>query len=340
MATTQQLRESYPELISRWPTSSTDPRCDYSKAVPVTFLCSSQISPSRRITLKVHPATRQIWRAFAAVLLHHDYEFRETAGGTVSCRKITGGSRTSLHAHGIAADWNPSKNRYRISTALIQWGKQTDMPPAMVRAIESIKLTNGLHPLEWGGRWSNIKDPMHYELDQLQSRLAPVNLSSLPAGAWSAYLAFEKGSPLPPEGEEEMLYGLDIGKPGDPSPADAPAHRVLQAFLVRQGQDIGAWGPHGDGVDGRPGDDTRAGLHRWKVSAGITPDTSAGDGKIGDYELAAIYAAGGSASAVDQTARAAAASADQKATAARTVADRADAGQTRANQTLDKIRSE
>lgn len=338
MATTQQIRESYPDFITRWPTSSSGPRCDFSSAVPVLFPASASISSTGRIALRVHPATRQIWRAMGAVLLHYGYEFRETAGGTLSCRRITGGSRTTLHAHGVAGDWNPSKNRYRISSGVIQWGKHTDMPSAMVRAIEAIRMTNGRHPLEWGGRWWNIKDPMHYQLDQTKANLAPVNLASLPAGAWAKYLAFEKGAPLP-EGEE-MLYGLDIGKTGDPSLSDSPAHRVLQAFLVAQGQDLGEWGPHGDGVDGAPGDDTRAGLHRWKISVGVDSSRSAGEGKIGHYEMAAIYAAGGAAAAVDQTARNAAEAADKKARAARTVAGRAEDSAARANATLDKIRSE
>lgn len=95
-----------------------------------------------------------------------------------------------------------------------------------------------------------------------------------------------------PTGGVHVLHGIDIGKTGDPSVGPKPEYGVLQAFLIRQGQDIGAWGPNKDGVDRRPGDDTRAGLRRWKISAGITSALSAGEGKIGDYEMAAIYSAG------------------------------------------------
>lgn len=99
----------------------------------------------------------------------------------------------------------------------------------------------------------------------------------------------------PTGGTEEMLFGIDIGKTGDPSKGPAEEYGVLQAFLVGQGHDLGEWGPNGDGVDERPGDDTRRALHAWKISAGVTPATSAGEGKIGTYEMAAIYAAGGAA---------------------------------------------
>lgn len=97
-------------------------------------------------------------------------------------------------------------------------------------------------------------------------------------------------------GEELVLYGMDIGKVGDASLPEKPEYGVLQAFLVRQGFNLGAWGPNKDGVDRKPGDDTRKGLHAWKTKVGITSALSAGEGKIGDYEMAAIYAAGGATS--------------------------------------------
>jgi hypothetical protein len=335
MVTTSTLRREYPDLI----VSYSGPRCNYSSTVPVVFLAGGSAYPSGRVVLRVHPLARQAFRAQAAVMLAHGYAFRETAGGTLACRYIGGTTSTSLHAHGIAKDDNPSKNRYRVQTGPVQLGRQTDMPSAMIRDLEALRTVSGHRLLQWGGRWTNIKDPMHWELDCYRSQLKTgVNLATLPAGAWSRYLAFENGQQ---QTGEEMLYGLDIGSAGEPSLPDAPAHRVLQAFLVRQGQDLGAWGPHGDGVDGKPGDDTRAGLHRWKLAVGITAETSAGDGKVGDYEMAAIYAAGGAAGAsTDQVARDMAASADKKASAARTVANRAEAGANRANATLDKVRSE
>lgn len=335
MVTSRTLRREYPDTITNWSV----PRCDFSDTVPVVFYAGGPNYPDGRVVLRVLKVARQAFRAQAAVMLHHGYTFRETAGGTLNCRFIGGTSVVSNHALGIAKDDNPSKNRYRVQVGPVQFGKQTDMPAAMVRDLEALRTVSGHRLLQWGGRWSNIKDPMHWELECLRANLRTgVNLATLPPGAWTAYLAFEKGSPATIG--EEVLYGLDIGTTGKPSLGDAPAHRVLQAFLVRQGQDIGEWGPNGDGVDGRPGDDTRAGLHRWKISAGVTAELSAGEGKIGDYEMAAIYAAGGASGTIDQAARDAAADAAKKADGARTVANRAEDKADRANRSLDKIRSE
>lgn len=325
-------RREYDDLI----VSFSGPRCDYSTTQVVTVPFPAAGTYDGRVNLRVLRVGRQAFRALAAIMLHYGYTFDETAGGTLNCRYIGGTTSTSFHAHGIAGDWNPSRNRYRRYVGTIQWGKQTDMPKAMVRAIESVRTVSGHPVFEWGGRWWNIKDPMHYELDVYRSRLTTgINLSTLPPGAWSAFLAFEKGAGIPPTQGEEMLYGLDIGKTGDPSKSDGnPGYRVLQAFLARQGFDIGEWGPNDDGVDGVPGDDSRRGLHNWKVANGITSALSAGEGKIGDYEMAAVYASGGtSGDTVDSQAR-------KQAQAARNVANAALDGATRANKTLDKIRSE
>ena len=203
MVSTAALRRSYPEFITRWPTADSPPRCNFRSAVTVVFLAAAPDYPAGVVVLRVHPATVQIWRVVAAVQLAYRYPFTAKAGGTLRCRRITGGTGTTLHAHGIAKDDNPARNRYRRRVGVIQWGRETDMPRAMVRAIEALKLTNGLHPIEWGGRWWNVKDPMHFEVDVLQSRLSPVNLATLPAGAWRRYLAFEATHHQPTDGSQE-----------------------------------------------------------------------------------------------------------------------------------------
>jgi len=62
---------------------------------------------------------------------------------------------------------------------------------------------------------------------------------------------------------------------------------------VAEGYDLGNFGPHGDGVDGSAGNVTRSAFHTWKIDHGITTGTSAGGGKVGDYEAAAMLAGGG-----------------------------------------------
>lgn len=178
MATSQQLRNWYPELVvgnvdSRWNVTSTRPKCDYTKCVKVPFLADRSIWPSGTVALNFHPAAAEAFHALSTVFQAYNYAFREHAGGSVSCRKITGGTRTSLHAHGVAMDINPSKNAYRKTAlrGLIQWGRQTDMPKAMINDIEAIKTRSGARVFLWGGRWNTIKDPMHFQINVPQTVL-------------------------------------------------------------------------------------------------------------------------------------------------------------------------
>jgi len=324
------LRREYSDLI----TSFTGPRCDYSagKTTVVYFLASGPSYPSGRVGLRVANVAAQAFRALAAVMLYYGYGFEETAGGTLNCRYIGGTTTTSFHAHGTAGDYNPSRNRYRKAAGLIQWGRQTDMPKAMVEAIEAIKAISGHTVFEWGGRWWNVKDPMHYELDIYRAHLTTgINLATLPAGAWSRYKAWLAGTTTPPTGGIDPMLGLDIGKTGDPV-VESVEVGTLQKLLIDRGEDLGDWGPNGDGVDGRAGDDTRAALHRWKISVGITSATSGGEGRIGPYEYAAFNSPAAAAT-VDAEAR-------KQAQAARSIADSAKSDAKRANDTLNKIRSE
>ena len=307
---TAKLRVSYPELV----VDPRIPRCDFAHAVPVPFLAEGKPWPKGAVQLRVHPKTRQIWRAVAATMHYFGYPFREQAGGSVVCRRITGGTGTTLHAHGIAVDWNPSKNAYRKSWGVIQWGRQTDMPAAMVRAIEAITLTNGRHPVQWGGRWTNTKDPMHYQVAVLADQLAPVNLASLPRGAWAGYLAWTGEAPTR---KGDPMLGHSIGRTTDPVGPSTPETATLQVMLTDRGF-------YGGAIDGIGGPITRQALLDWKKAVGITPAVSGGEGRIGPWEYAAFHrpVPGG----VDQVARDAAA--------------RASAEAKRANVTLDKIRSE
>lgn len=207
------------------------------------------------------------------------YNFRKITGTSKPC---TCAELGGCSGHGIfgAVDIDPRQNPY-LRTRTFRWS-DTKFTPAQIAAVEAIRNTRGEQWWFWGARWNTIKDYMHFE-PNIDPRSTAVDWSTVP------------GTPV--IGEEEMLYGLDIGKTGDDSLPDQPAHRVLQAFLVRQGQNLGTWGPNRDGVDGRPGDDTRRGLHNWKISVGVTAALSAGEGKVGDYEMAAIYASGAAAAA-------------------------------------------
>ena len=191
MATSQQMRTMYPEHIVKWPTSSKNPVCSYSGTVLVRFLAVGPSYPRGFINLKFHAAIAPWARAIASVMLYYGYAFEETAGGTVNCRKITGLSwRTSLHAHAVALDINPSKNKYRVSVGLIQFGKMTDMPKVMITAIESILTLAGLKTSQWGGRWWNVKDPMHFQPSKCTRTELELGIDVATVEGWNAYLVW------------------------------------------------------------------------------------------------------------------------------------------------------
>lgn len=238
MASSSQMRAWYPELVV-----STNPiRCNYSSTKTVKFLAGGPDYPKGYIWLRFHPATVEWAQAVAAVMFHHGYAFEEKAGGSLSCRPITGGTRTSLHAHGVALDINPSRNRYRHQVGPIQWGRHTDMPKALVNDLENIRTNNGKRITEWGGRWINIKDPMHYQCSKCSRAdlQTGINYSTVPGiddyRAW-ADLEMEEDVVLKrgDQGPLVLWYqamlnyaGADLVKDGDFGPATEAAVKVEQ----------------------------------------------------------------------------------------------------------------
>jgi hypothetical protein len=96
-------------------------------------------------------------RALDAALKLHDYRTRRVDTGAYNCRRITNGQGWSLHAYGTAVDLNWQSNPY--GPRLI-----TDMPPAMVADIKSVRTRNGKRVWRWGGDYSGNKDAMHFEI--------------------------------------------------------------------------------------------------------------------------------------------------------------------------------
>ena len=107
-----------------------------------------------RIT--VDRVTVPIWRAVESILAKYRYTIRRSDTGAYNCRQITGGSGYSLHAYGIATDINWQSNPY--SSRLI-----TDFPPGAIREIEALNVA-GRPVLRWGGRYSGMRDSMHFEV--------------------------------------------------------------------------------------------------------------------------------------------------------------------------------
>lgn len=220
----QQMRHQYPEMIvggvdSNWVVEGRRPKCDYSTCKRFVLLAGGPYSAGF-IRLKFHPAAIDWARAMAAILLFHNYSFDESAGGSISCRKITGSSRTSLHAHAIAFDINPSRNRYTrtIGGGLIQWGRQTDMSKAMIADMEAVRTKNGKRVTQWGGRWWNIKDAMHFEPTRCERSDLETGIDFSTVKGWREYVAWtmdpgtiDPGIPTIANRELQMQLPLRIG---------------------------------------------------------------------------------------------------------------------------------
>lgn len=145
MRTTEQLRRAW------------TPACRLNPSVRFAFWTGVAVLVDGRIV----PALA----ALDDILL--EYRYGPLAGQTwgYNCRKITGGVGYSLHAYGIAVDVNSLANPY--GPRLV-----TDMPPAMIEAIEGIRTAKGLPVWRWGGRYSGNKDAMHFEIVASPAELA------------------------------------------------------------------------------------------------------------------------------------------------------------------------
>ncbi len=133
------------------------PACKLRPHARFTFWSGVPVTVDGRIV----PALREL----DACLRRHGYRPKEGQTWGYNCRKITGGSGYSLHAYGIAIDINSLANPY--GRRLV-----TDMPTAMVQEIEAIRTKGGHRVWGWGGRYSNNKDAMHFEVVASPAELA------------------------------------------------------------------------------------------------------------------------------------------------------------------------
>ncbi len=170
MATTQQMREAYPEPVVGT-TASGDPRCDHSVGVRVRF--PSTLHEDGEVAWLVHPAQVDAWKAFAAVMRSVGYPIRDPDSGTANCRNIEAKpfGVTSLHAHLSAIDLNPATNG----------GTRTDQPEALQRGLAAIRTRGGVRVFR------NLPDDrMHWQIDCLPADLA---MGIAPSGVPSAAAA-------------------------------------------------------------------------------------------------------------------------------------------------------
>jgi hypothetical protein len=95
-----------------------------------------------------------------------DKKFLYPIGGTYACRRVAGGTQTSMHAWGAAIDINTAYSNYW------RWQKSSSETPAYVNRIPpEIVAIFERHGFIWGGKWSHF-DTMHFEYrpELLQAR--------------------------------------------------------------------------------------------------------------------------------------------------------------------------
>lgn len=155
--------------------------------------------------ITVRSACAPAFRRLDSIMQKWDYKTERHHTGAYNCRQITGGTNWSLHAYGIAADYNWQRNPY--GPTLI-----TDMPMGMVEEIEALRTNSGQRVFRWGGRYSRNKDAMHYEIFCSPADLATGIKSS---GTTDPVTPQPPQPDLPNEEEEEMylIRNNDAGSP-------------------------------------------------------------------------------------------------------------------------------
>lgn len=113
----------------------------------------------------VNVECKPAFEALHTVMQAHNYQLRRADTGAMNCRPITGGTGYSLHAFGIAGDYNWKTNPY--GPRLV-----TDMDGAMIDDVYKIRTNNGVQVFRWGGYYAGQKDAMHFEVVCSRGNLA------------------------------------------------------------------------------------------------------------------------------------------------------------------------
>lgn len=113
---------------------------------------------------RVCPPTVEAWQVFDQVLRLSG--FTASSIGYYNCRRISGSTKMSLHAFGLAGDFDPFAlgNGFYKGWSKFSWSRTT-FTPAQVAHLEKIRTNNGKKVFRWGGWWTTSRDYMHWEID-------------------------------------------------------------------------------------------------------------------------------------------------------------------------------
>lgn len=89
---------------------------------------------------------------------------------TFACRAVTGGSRFSEHAYGLAIDINPFQNPYVKGDVVLPelatiYGERGTGRPGMISEGDPAVQAFDAIGWGWGGRWRSLKDYQHFALN-------------------------------------------------------------------------------------------------------------------------------------------------------------------------------
>lgn len=175
------------------------------------------------INRDVAAPAEEAWTAFAAVLNAMGYDWRRVS--TWVCRYVSGTTRWSLHAYGVACDVNAYVPNGFPHGGDLDWDK-TDFTYEQWLALTAIRTNNGARVFAWGGQWNAGQDYMHWFL-----QCSPVDMDT--GIDWSTVNA----EPIVPDEETEMLTIDDKG------PLVVWYQECLMAW---EPSALPAWGADGD----------------------------------------------------------------------------------------------
>ena len=216
---------------------------------------------SRDARFEVADAARDAFEAAHVVAQAHGYVLNRGESGAFICRRITGGSGLSLHAFGIAEDWNWQSNPYAKRSRFPGGRTITDMPPGMVADVKAIRAKRtGELVFRWGGDYNSIMDAMHWEIV-----VSPADLAD--GVDWRSVAGAEGRTPTKsdePPSIETVGRDNPLRQPVLKRGTRGPTVKKLQRELTAAGIEV-----DDDGIFGKM---TDAAVRRYQASRSLVVD--------------------------------------------------------------------